>query len=244
MLPRMLPQPRAAAGSAWGLLSAAELEHGGAALGGIEGWGTKEEEVSRSEGWGCDLELRGPAAGGDLGDCRSSGCLEGAERVVDLASGLVVLEGVADLAAGQTGSSCTPGHGDLDVFAADQTAASPPYERLRTRALEVEIRGVRLLIAHPEDPATASAGSPPLALILKAPGQLTVFSPSRPASHPRVRGVAECLSGSEGSATVGRSLDKSRATIRMRGSCHNKLRRGQCESFRWVGDFGAPGGPV
>lgn len=42
-------------------------------------------------------------------------------------------------------------HGDLDVFAADQTAASPPYERLRTRALEVEIRGVRLIIAHPED---------------------------------------------------------------------------------------------
>ena len=42
-------------------------------------------------------------------------------------------------------------HGDLDVFAADQTAASPPYERLRARALEVEIRGVRLRIAHPED---------------------------------------------------------------------------------------------
>jgi len=41
--------------------------------------------------------------------------------------------------------------GDLDVFAADQTAASPPYDRLRARALEVEIRGVRLTIAHPED---------------------------------------------------------------------------------------------
>jgi hypothetical protein len=42
-------------------------------------------------------------------------------------------------------------HGDLDVFGADQTAASPPYEQLRARALEVEIRGVRLMIAHPED---------------------------------------------------------------------------------------------
>jgi hypothetical protein len=42
-------------------------------------------------------------------------------------------------------------HGDLDVFAADQTAASPPYERLRARALEIEIRGVRMRIAHPED---------------------------------------------------------------------------------------------
>ena len=42
-------------------------------------------------------------------------------------------------------------HGDLDVFGADQTAASPPYARLRARALEVEIRGVTLRIAHPED---------------------------------------------------------------------------------------------
>jgi hypothetical protein len=42
-------------------------------------------------------------------------------------------------------------HGDLDVFGADQTVASPPYERLRARALEVEIRGVMLRIAHPED---------------------------------------------------------------------------------------------
>ncbi len=42
-------------------------------------------------------------------------------------------------------------HGDLDVSGADQTAASPPYERLRARTLEVEIRGVMLRIAHPED---------------------------------------------------------------------------------------------
>ena len=42
-------------------------------------------------------------------------------------------------------------HGDLDVFGTDQTAAAPPYERLRARALEVEIRGVMLRIAHPED---------------------------------------------------------------------------------------------
>ena len=40
-------------------------------------------------------------------------------------------------------------HGDRDVFGADQTAASPPYDRLRARALDVEIRGVRLTIAHP-----------------------------------------------------------------------------------------------
>ena len=69
---------------------------------GIEGWGTKEE-VSGSGGWGGGPELRRSAAGGDLGDCRSSGCLEGTECVVDLAGGLVVLEGVADLASGQTG---------------------------------------------------------------------------------------------------------------------------------------------
>lgn len=41
--------------------------------------------------------------------------------------------------------------GDLDVFAADQTAGAPPYEQLRARAIAVEIRGARLLIAHPED---------------------------------------------------------------------------------------------
>ena len=48
---------------------------------GIEGWGTKEE-VSRSAGRG--PELRRAAAGGDLGDGCSAGCLEGTERVVDL----------------------------------------------------------------------------------------------------------------------------------------------------------------
>ncbi len=41
--------------------------------------------------------------------------------------------------------------GDLDVFAADQTPGAPPYEQLRARAIAVEIRGARLLIAHPED---------------------------------------------------------------------------------------------
>jgi Nucleotidyltransferase of unknown function (DUF6036) len=43
-------------------------------------------------------------------------------------------------------------HGDLDIFAIDQTAGAPgSYEQLRARALEVEVRGVRLLVAHPED---------------------------------------------------------------------------------------------
>jgi hypothetical protein len=43
-------------------------------------------------------------------------------------------------------------HGDLDVFAVDQTAGAPVrYEDLRTRAIAVEIRGVTLLIAHPDD---------------------------------------------------------------------------------------------
>jgi hypothetical protein len=43
-------------------------------------------------------------------------------------------------------------HGDLDVFAVDQTAGAPPrYEDLRARAIAVEIRGVTLLIAHPDD---------------------------------------------------------------------------------------------
>jgi hypothetical protein len=41
--------------------------------------------------------------------------------------------------------------GDLDVFAAEQTAGAPPYEQLRARAITVEIRGARLLVAHPED---------------------------------------------------------------------------------------------
>jgi hypothetical protein len=43
-------------------------------------------------------------------------------------------------------------HGDLDVFAVDQTAGAPArYEDLRARAVAVEIRGVTLLIAHPND---------------------------------------------------------------------------------------------
>jgi hypothetical protein len=43
-------------------------------------------------------------------------------------------------------------HGDLDVFAVDQTVGAPPrYEDLRARAIAVEIRGVTLLIAHPDD---------------------------------------------------------------------------------------------
>ena len=43
-------------------------------------------------------------------------------------------------------------HGDLDVFAIDQTAGAPArYDDLRARAVAVEIRGVALLIAHPDD---------------------------------------------------------------------------------------------
>jgi hypothetical protein len=43
-------------------------------------------------------------------------------------------------------------HGDLDVFAVDQTVRAPPrYEDLRARAIAVKIRGVTLLIAHPDD---------------------------------------------------------------------------------------------
>jgi hypothetical protein len=43
-------------------------------------------------------------------------------------------------------------HGDLDVFAVDQTAGAPSsYEQLRARAVPVEALGVRMLVAHPED---------------------------------------------------------------------------------------------
>jgi len=43
-------------------------------------------------------------------------------------------------------------HGDLDVFAAEQTAGAPrSYDRLRARAVPVEVFGVRILVAHPED---------------------------------------------------------------------------------------------
>jgi hypothetical protein len=43
-------------------------------------------------------------------------------------------------------------HGDLDVFSIEQTAGAPrSYERLRERALRVELRDLTLLVAHPED---------------------------------------------------------------------------------------------
>jgi hypothetical protein len=43
-------------------------------------------------------------------------------------------------------------HGDLDVFAVEQTVGAPArYDDLRSRAIEVEIRDVTLLIAHPDD---------------------------------------------------------------------------------------------
>jgi hypothetical protein len=42
--------------------------------------------------------------------------------------------------------------GDLDVFAVDQTAGAPrSYGQLRERAVSVEVFGVHLLVAHPED---------------------------------------------------------------------------------------------
>src|SRR5579875_2239719 len=90
---------------------------------GIEGWGTKEE-VSRSGGGGGGPELGWSAAGSDLGDGGSAGCLEGLERVVDLAGGLVVFEGVADLAPGQSGRIVL--QGGVDLFG----------ERLAGRAVE------------------------------------------------------------------------------------------------------------
>ena len=43
-------------------------------------------------------------------------------------------------------------HGDLDVFAVEQTAGAPrSYEQLRARAVAIEVLGVRILVAHPED---------------------------------------------------------------------------------------------
>ncbi|MGH2868958.1 MAG: DUF6036 family nucleotidyltransferase [Solirubrobacteraceae bacterium] len=43
-------------------------------------------------------------------------------------------------------------HGDLDVFSVEQTAGAPArYEELRIRAITVEVRGITLLIAHPDD---------------------------------------------------------------------------------------------
>ncbi len=41
-------------------------------------------------------------------------------------------------------------HGDLDVFACEQTSGAPPYEQLRDRALSVQVRGTTLLIADAE----------------------------------------------------------------------------------------------
>ena len=43
-------------------------------------------------------------------------------------------------------------HGDLDVFSLDETPGAPRrYEDLHGRAVSVEVRGLTLLIAHPED---------------------------------------------------------------------------------------------
>jgi hypothetical protein len=43
-------------------------------------------------------------------------------------------------------------HGDLDVFAVEQTAGAPArYEDLCAHAITVDIRGVALLIAGPDD---------------------------------------------------------------------------------------------
>jgi hypothetical protein len=43
-------------------------------------------------------------------------------------------------------------HGDLDVFAVEQTPGAPgSYEQLSARAVAVEVLGVRLLRAHPDD---------------------------------------------------------------------------------------------
>jgi hypothetical protein len=43
-------------------------------------------------------------------------------------------------------------HGDLDMFSVDQTDGAPRrYEDLRQRAIPVEVRGIKLMIAHPED---------------------------------------------------------------------------------------------
>jgi uncharacterized nucleotidyltransferase DUF6036 len=42
-------------------------------------------------------------------------------------------------------------HGDLDVLSVDETPGAPrSYEHLRERAIAVDVRGIRLLIAHPE----------------------------------------------------------------------------------------------
>ena len=103
-------------------VTAPAVRRGLAARSGAGGW-------SGGRGGAGGPELRGPAAGGDLGDGRSTGCLEGAERVIDLAGGLVVLEGVADLAAGQAGR--VGDEGGVDLFG----------ERLAGRAGQGPARG-------------------------------------------------------------------------------------------------------
>lgn len=46
----------------------------------------------------------------------------------------------------------TTPHGDLDVFATEQTAGAPrSYDQLRDRAVPVEVFGVTINVAHPED---------------------------------------------------------------------------------------------
>ena len=56
---------------------------------------------SGAGGLGGGPELRGPTAGWDLGDGRAAGGVQGAQGGVDLAGWLVVVERLADLAAGQ-----------------------------------------------------------------------------------------------------------------------------------------------
>jgi hypothetical protein len=42
-------------------------------------------------------------------------------------------------------------HGDLDVFSVNDTPGAPQtYEQLREHAMAVDVRGIQLLIAHPE----------------------------------------------------------------------------------------------
>jgi hypothetical protein len=57
--------------------------------------------------------LRGPAAGRDLAGGRAAGGVQGVEGVVDLAGGLVVVECLADLAAGQPAGMLAQGGVDL-----------------------------------------------------------------------------------------------------------------------------------
>ena len=73
--------------------------------------------AGRLGGWaGGGPELGGPAAGRDLGGGRAAGGVEGVEGVegvVDLAGGLVVVECLADLAAGQPAGMLVEDGGDL-----------------------------------------------------------------------------------------------------------------------------------